>query len=271
MWACREWFGGQCRRSNPSLISVSMNTRRLLASLATLALGFCLSVSAADKAPVAAPATGYKVVLEMKITEAGTVEDAKVITSDDTSVDHILDRMAMEAARNTKLAPRLKDGKAIAYTAKAPFMFAVEGDEGADANNAPKPSIHSAVQPHYPADLATKGEVGGVIMELVIGADGKLTTLKVLRSSNPEFEQVATDAVKQWVFNAAKKDGVPVESRWRIALSFETDVLRADWKWRFPPRPALGSYAVVHRTLPDSPPAATTPAPAEAGVKPAGK
>src|ERR1700712_4907846 len=153
-----------------------MNPRRLLTSFAILALGFGLSASAEDKAP-AAPATpspGYKVVLEMKITEAGTVEDAKVITSDDTSVDHILERMAMEKARTAKLPPRMKDGKAIAYTARAPFMFGVEGDEGAESNNAPKPSIHSAVQPIYPADLAAKGEGGGVIFELIIGADGKI-------------------------------------------------------------------------------------------------
>ena len=162
--------------------------------------------------------------------------------------------MAMEKARTAKLPPRMKDGKAVAYTARAPFMFEVDGDEGADSNNAPKPSIHSAVQPIYPADLATKGEVGGVsLFELVFGVDGKISTTKVLRSSNPEFEQAATTALKQWVFIPAKKDGVAVESRWRMALSFETDVMRADWIWRFPPpRPSLGHYSIIHRTLLDT-------------------
>jgi TonB family protein len=240
-----------------------MNNRRLLTSFAILTLGFCLSASAEDKAPAvaAAPSTGYKVVLEMKITEAGTVDDATVFSSDDTSVDHILERMAMDKARTAKLPPRMKDGKAVAYTARAPFIFPVEGDEGPDANNAPKPSIHSAVQPIYPADLAAKGEVGGVIFELIIDADGKISKMKVLHSSNPEFEQAATTALKQWVFAPAKKDGVPVESRWRTALSFETDVLQPDWLWRFAPRPSLGNYAIVHRTLPDAPPATPGKAP----------
>ena len=246
--------------ADPTLVyHASMNTRRLLPSFATLALGFYLSLSAEDKTPPAAPpSAGYKVELEMKVTEAGTVDDAKVIASDDTSVDHVLERMAMETARTAKLAPRIKDGKAVAYTARAPFMFAVEGDEGAASNKAPKPSIHSAVQPVYPADLAAKGEVGGVIFELVIGVDGKISTMKLLRSSNPKFEQAATTALKQWVFTPAKKDGVPVESRWRMAVSFETDVLQADWVWRFPPRPSLGNYTVLHRTRPDTP--ATSPA-----------
>jgi len=240
-----------------------MNTRRLFLALAALSFG--LSLSAAD--PAAEAKNGYTVVLDMKVTEAGVVDDAKVVSSDDRSVDHILDRMAMEAARVMKLAPRLKDGKAVVYTARAPFKFTVEDDEGPDANNAPKPSIHHAIQPIFPAELAAKSEVGGVILEAVIGVDGKISALKVLRSSHPEFAQAATTAVNQWTFTPAKKDGVPVESRWRLAISFETDALRADWKWRFAPRPALGNYAVVHRTLPDAPAAAATPAPAQPVAK----
>ncbi|HEY4245522.1 MAG TPA: energy transducer TonB [Lacunisphaera sp.] len=235
-----------------------MNTRRLFVTLAALSLGFGLSLSAEEKPAPAKPDTGYTVTLEMKISPAGTVDDAKVISSEDKSVDHALENMAFEAAKQLKLPPRLKDGKAVGYTAREPFLFGVEDDEGPASDNAPKPSIHSAVRPIYPPDLAAKGEVGGVIFEIVFGADGSIKSLKTLRSSNPEFEAAATTAVKQWVFTPAKnKDGVPVESRWRMALSFETDVLRADWKWRFPPRPSLGNYAIVHPTLPPAPPAAT--------------
>ena len=77
----------------------------------------------------------------------------------------------------------------------------------------------------------------------------------------------ATAAVKQWIFVPAKKDGVAVESRWRLAISFESDVVRADWKWRFAPRPALGNYAVVHRTLPSEPVAMPPQVPAQPVAK----
>jgi TonB family protein len=177
--------------------------------------------------------------------------------------------MAMEAAKEMKLPPRLKDGKAIAYTARAPFVFGVDDDEGAAADTIPKPKIHSAVQPIYPADLSAKGEVGGAIFNVEFGADGSMKSIKTLRSTNPEFEQSALTALKQWVFVPAKKDGVAVESHGYVAVGFETDVSRPDWKWRFPPRPSIGYYAVVHRTLPATaaPAAGTTPAPAV----PAGK
>ncbi|MEO6995154.1 MAG: hypothetical protein ABI273_16225, partial [Lacunisphaera sp.] len=71
-----------------------MNTRRLFVTLAALSLGFGLSLSAEEKSAPAKPDTGYTVTLEMKITPAGTVEDAKVVSSEDKSVDHILERMA---------------------------------------------------------------------------------------------------------------------------------------------------------------------------------
>jgi TonB family protein len=233
-----------------------MNTRRLFVSLATLALVLALPLSRAEKPASAKP--GYTVVVEVKVDEKGLPEDAQVFSSDDTTLDHILDRTALGMAKGIKLAPRVKDGHAVKYTVRAPFVFPVEGDEGAEANNSPKPKLSQAVQPVYPADQAAKGTVGGAILEAVIGADGKVSSLMILRSSDPAFELAATTAVKQWVFVPAQKDGVPVESRWRMSICFETDVQVTDWTWRVAPRPSLGSYTVVHRTLPPEPPAAET-------------
>jgi TonB family protein len=210
---------------------------------------------------VAPPHNGLKVVLNLSISEAGTVEDAQVASSEDPSMEHVLDQLAMETARGLKLPPRIKEGHAVKYTAQAPYVFPIDFDEGAAANTAPRPKIHSAVQPVYPAEMAAKGEVGGAILEAVIGTDGKVKTLKALSSSGPAFEQSALTAVNQWIFVPALKDNLPVESRWRLAISFGTDTQLADWKWRVAPRPALGSYTVVHRTKTDQPvPVGTVPA-----------
>lgn len=237
--------------------------------LAALFVGVCLTSFAEEKSP--AVKKGYTVVLNLHINEEGVADDATIVSSEDTSVDRVLEHLAMGMARGVKLPPRLKDGKPVKFTARAPYVFPVEDDEGPDANNAPKPSIRSAIQPVYPPDLAAKGAVGGAILELMIGADGNVSSVKVLRSSHSEFEQAATSAVRQWVFSPAKKEGVPVDGRWRIAVTFETDVLRAEWKWRFAPRPSLGSYAVVRRTLPDKPAPAAVPAPAKPEEKPSGQ
>jgi TonB family protein len=244
-----------------------MNTRHLLVPLFALSLGLSLSASAADTPTKAKP--GYTVVLEMLVDEQGTVEDAKIISSDDTTIDHMLDMTALGKARGIKLAPQIKGGHAVKYSVQAPFVFPVEGDQGPEANNAPRPKISHAVQPVYPADLAAKGEVGGAILEAVIGANGTVTSLKVIRSSSPVFAQAATAAVNTWTFIPAQLDGKPVESRWNLSICFETDVRTTDWAWRVAPRPSLGNYTVIHRTLPPETPAPA--AEAKPATPPAGK
>lgn len=239
--------------------SRSMITRRLLTFLLFSSLGSYLCTFAEEtKAPAPAP-NGYQVVLDLKITETGTVEDATVFKSDDKSVDHTLERLAMEMVRPAKFAPRQKDGKPVAYTARAPFNFAVDNDEGPEAAKIPEPHIRNAVQPVYPADLAAKGETGGVIFDMAFAADGSVKSVKTLRASNPAFEQAAMEALKQWTFTPAMKDGVAVETRGYLAMGFETDVLRPEWKWLFPPRPSVGYYSIIHRTLPSQPSAGTAP------------
>ena len=242
-----------------------MNTRSLPVALLVLSLGLSRSVSAADNPAPAKP--GYTVLLELKVDEKGAVEDAQVVSSDDTSPDHVLDMLAFAQARAMKLAVHQQGGHPVKYTARAPILFPVEGDQGPEANQVPKPSVHSAVQAVYPADLEAKGEVGGVILEFVVDAKGNVGQLRALSSSHPEFAQAAMTAIKQWVFTPATMNGTPFESRWHLAVSFITDVSAPDWKWRFAPRPSLGNYSVMHRTQPLPPPAAPEQQPAA----PAGK
>ena len=242
-----------------------MNTRPLLLSLLTLGLGFSPPLRA-DPTP-AKP--GYKVLLDVDISATGTVEDARIVQSDDFSGEQVLNQIAMLLAAKIHPAQQMKDGQPVKFTVRVPFDFPVEGDEGAAANLAPKPSLHgkSIAQPVYPAALAAKGEMGGAIVELLIDADGHVKNATVLRASHPEFGEAALAAVKQWEFKPAMKDGVPGESRWRLAISFTIDVKEVDWQWRVAPRPSLGGYKVVHRTTP--PPAAPAAAPAVPAVQPA--
>lgn len=234
-----------------------MNTRsfRLLATIFTLSLGLIRPAAAADPATSSKP--GYTVILDLKVDENGVPEDAKIFHSDDTTIDHILDRTAMAKARALKLAPRLKEGVAVKYSVRAPFVFPVEGDEGPESNNLiSRPKILQAAQPVYPAALATAGECGSAILEVVIDSAGRISSVKELRSTHPAFAQAATDAVRQWTLTPAQQQGKPVESRWRLSLCFETDVRTNDWVWRVAPRPSLGNYTVIHQTQPLTAPAA---------------
>jgi TonB family protein len=250
------------RLPGPIVLSVaSMNLRRLTPCLAALSLVLGWSMASAEEpAPKTKP--GYKVEVELKVKEDGSVEDAKIVKTEDTSGDALLDRAALAGLMRHKMPVREKDGHPIAYTAIAPVVFPVPDDEGPESNNAPKPKIHSAPQIAYPPGLAEQGVVGGAILELIIGADGNVSSVKVLRSSHPEFAKAAEDGVKRWTFIPAMKDNQPVESRWRLAVTFATDKEDADWPWRIAPRPSLGNYTVARRmTTADQPAPAATPEP----------
>lgn len=236
-----------------------MNTPRFTLSCLALFFGFSLRLTAADTTISAttattAPKSGYNVVVEINFSETGAVEGTKVVESDDFSGDHLLESMALSLAANIKQQPKLKDGKPVKFTARAPFNFPVEDDEGPAANNMAKPALNSqageALRPVFPASLLAKGENGGAILELQIGSFGNVQNVKVLRASHQEYADSAVAAVKTWIFMPAQKDGVNIESRWRIAIGFSADGKDIDWKWRVAPRPSLGSYVVVHPKTP---------------------
>lgn len=237
-----------------------MKLARFLLCLAAGLTG-CSFLLAADPKP---PGTvfGYTVTVDVQVDEHGVPTAASIHDSDDTTTGSVVSKMALAMALKTSLPPRGKDGKAEPYTARVPFFFPIEGDEGPASNRAPKPRPKPdvCVQPNYPQAMIDRGEVGGAIFELVVDAQGNLARLTTLRASHPEFEQAARQALATWKFAPASQDGTPVESRWRIAVVFDLGSKMADLKWRVAPRPSLGSFLVVHD---DSPaPAPVAPAPA---------
>jgi TonB family protein len=203
---------------------------------------------------VQAATPGYKVVVEIDFDEKGVAEDAKVVETDDPSGARVLNQIAVNLAAQVKQAPRTdKEGKPTKFKLRAPFNFPVEEDEGAAANNAPKPALRHAAQPVYPENLAAAGTVGGAILELTIGADGHVSKATVLRSSHTEFASAAQAAVLKWDFAPAQKDGAAVESRWRVAVNFSVDGKEPDWKWLVAPRPSLGAFTAVRAKVPAAP------------------
>lgn len=75
------------------------------------------------------------------------------------------------------------------------------------------------VRPVYPA-LALRAKVSGtVMMDAVIGTDGRPTCLRVLKSV-PLLDQAAIDAVSRWEFTPALRDGAPTPARISMEVTF---------------------------------------------------
>ena len=58
-----------------------------------------------------------------------------------------------------------------------------------------------------------------VIVEAVIGVDGSITDVKVLRSI-PLLDEAAVEAVRQWKFTPTTLNGVPVPVVMTLTVNF---------------------------------------------------
>ncbi len=77
--------------------------------------------------------------------------------------------------------------------------------------------------PKYPDALKHDGITGVVALVIVIDEKGSIESCSVAKASHTEFERPAMDAVKNWKFKPAKKDGTPVKVRVTIPLRFNID------------------------------------------------
>jgi periplasmic protein TonB len=75
------------------------------------------------------------------------------------------------------------------------------------------------VAPVYPPLAQAARKEGVVILEAVIGEDGKVRSLRVLRSIDL-LDQAAVDAVRQWQFTPTLLNGDPVPVVMTVTVSF---------------------------------------------------
>lgn len=77
--------------------------------------------------------------------------------------------------------------------------------------------------PRYPDSLKREGISGVVAVVIVIDEKGGIINSSIAKSSHTEFERPALEAVRNWKFKPAKKDGNAVKVRVTIPLRFNVD------------------------------------------------
>ena len=85
------------------------------------------------------------------------------------------------------------------------------------------PVIRHQVKPVYPAGLRQMGVAGRVIAETIIDVDGRLKRCRVLeaRGGGPAMTYAALDALRQWRFDPARRDGQPVKVYYVLTINFK--------------------------------------------------
>jgi protein TonB len=77
--------------------------------------------------------------------------------------------------------------------------------------------------PRYPDSLRREGVAGVVAVTVVIDENGAIISSVVAKSSHPDFDKPALDAISKWKFKPGKKDGTPVKVKATLPLRFNLD------------------------------------------------
>jgi TonB family protein len=84
------------------------------------------------------------------------------------------------------------------------------------------PTVKTPIRPNYPKGAMQRGLEGVALVEAVLGEDGRVQQVRLLKSLDPKYglDAEAIKAAKQWTFTPATKDGQPVRMIVTIELTF---------------------------------------------------
>ena len=86
------------------------------------------------------------------------------------------------------------------------------------------PTVVREVRPTYTDEARRRSIEGDVLLEIVVRRDGSVGNVRVRRTLGAGLEQKAIDAVRQWRFVPAKKQGVPVDVIVDVSVEFKLRV-----------------------------------------------
>jgi TonB family protein len=155
------------------------------------------------------------VILEATIRPDGKVGDVRVLRS-----IPLLDAAAADAVRQWEYEPTIINGTAVPVITTVAVEFKLTPPQPVQVGGAIKPPTQiKRVDPPYPPEAVAAGVQGIVIMEATIGADGKVTDVRVLRSI-PLLDQAAMDAVRQWEYTPTLLNNVAIPVRMSVTVNF---------------------------------------------------
>ena len=80
-------------------------------------------------------------------------------------------------------------------------------------------NLISQVPPVYPSEARAAGIEGQVVLNIVIGKDGAVSSVQTMQG-NPALVQAAMDAVRQWKYKPTLLNGQPVQVKTQVMVTF---------------------------------------------------
>jgi TonB family protein len=169
-----------------------------------------------------------EVLLAVNVNEKGEVDNIEVLKGPAPLV-----LSALDAVKQWRYAPYLKDGVAVPVNSTVTVNFALAGTKpaGEQVQRAGMvrtdervilrtPPLAYRVEPVYPLEAKEKGIEGEVRFALTVDEQGDVVDVQVLRG-NAMLVSAAYEAVRQWKYTPVFMDGVPIRVYVSVAIKFE--------------------------------------------------
>jgi len=83
------------------------------------------------------------------------------------------------------------------------------------------PTLVREVKPLYTDEARRRSVAGDVDLEIVVRRDGSVGNVRVVRGLGAGLDERAVEAVRQWRFNPAKRQGAPVDVVVQVSVEFK--------------------------------------------------
>jgi len=177
------------------------------------------------------------VVLRIGVGKNGKVKNVTVISGDPQLAD-----AAIGAVHKWTYAPFLNEGKHVEAQTSVNLNFEI--DDAGDPQvltfyrvplkpgmgelvtlgpGVSPPKAIYMVDPQYSETAQRAGSQGLCVVSLTVGLDGQPYDIQVKRNLGMGLDEEATEAVKQWKFKLATKDGRPIAMPINVEIQFTLD------------------------------------------------
>jgi protein TonB len=142
------------------------------------------------------------------------------------SVAHAPAAVVAKTQTKPKPAAVVKNDVPVPAPVPAQAASAEAGAQSSAMSGAGEGDISLALEKYFPypkPDLTAlpHGTRGDVIVDAVVGPDGKIAELTLVQGLGPAIDDVVMATVKQWSYTPAMKDGVPVPSKQELHFHYE--------------------------------------------------
>jgi TonB family protein len=146
------------------------------------------------------------------------------------SLGYGLDESALHALRNWRFCPALQDGKPVEVNALIDIDFTLANapptefdDMSYLESGISPPTVLSRIEPQYTADAKAAHLAGVVVLQAIVQTEGKPKILKIIRFLPLGLTESAVNALEQWTFIPAMKDGKAIPVSMLIEVGFNLE------------------------------------------------